>query len=163
MKHRDSWKNFEFSRRWKSNANIFHRRELWVRYKAAGLQTETRGVIQNNTEASVSYQPQTGAFISSDTPKERAPMKSFLVVRSQSHTSTDSLRSLSVGFSLLCSTDTVHVVVMLGHVWRLHLKYYNAVAWYHLWWKWKPWLSQLWQHEAERVGWLITINYSFLF
>jgi len=47
------------------------------------------------------YQPQTDDFISSDTPKDRAPMKSFLVVRSQSHTSTDSLRSLSVGLSLL--------------------------------------------------------------
>lgn len=42
--------------------------------------------------------------MSSDTPKERAPMKSFLVVRSQSHTSTDSLRSLSVFLSLLYST-----------------------------------------------------------
>lgn len=41
--------------------------------------------------------------MSSDTPKERAPMKSFLVVRSQSHTSTDRRRSLSVGFSLLHS------------------------------------------------------------
>lgn len=41
--------------------------------------------------------------MSSDTPKERAPMKSFLVVRSQSHTSTDSLRSLSVFLSLLYS------------------------------------------------------------
>lgn len=52
------------------------------------------------------YQPQTGDFISSETPKERAPMKSFLVVRSQSHTSTDSRRSLSVAFSLLQDTRT---------------------------------------------------------
>lgn len=52
------------------------------------------------------YQPQTGDFISSETPKERAPMKSFLVVRSQSHTSTDSRRSLSVAFSLLHDTRT---------------------------------------------------------
>ena len=39
--------------------------------------------------------------MSSDTPKDKEPMKSFLVVRSQSHTSTDSLRSLSVALSLL--------------------------------------------------------------
>lgn len=49
--------------------------------------------------------------MSSDTPKERAPMKSFLVVRSQSHTSTDSRRSLSVGFSLLYNTEMVHMFV----------------------------------------------------
>lgn len=48
-----------------------------------------------------SYHPLAGIFISSDTPKERDPMKSFLVVRSQSQTSTDNRRSLSVGFNLL--------------------------------------------------------------
>lgn len=47
------------------------------------------------------YQPQTGDFISSDTPKDSAPMKSLRVVRSQSQTSTDRRRSLSVAFSLL--------------------------------------------------------------
>lgn len=55
------------------------------------------------------YQPQTGDFISSETPKDRAPMKSFLVVRSQSHTSTDSRRSLSVAFSLLHDTRTTRI------------------------------------------------------
>ena len=45
--------------------------------------------------------PQAGALMSSDTPKDMEPMKSFLVVRSQSHTSTDNLRSLSIIFSLL--------------------------------------------------------------
>lgn len=48
-----------------------------------------------------SYHPLAGIFISSDTPKESDPMKSFLVVRSQSQTSTDNRRSLSVGFNLL--------------------------------------------------------------
>lgn len=39
--------------------------------------------------------------MSSDTPKDMEPMKSFLVVRSQSHTSMDRRRSLSDAFSLL--------------------------------------------------------------
>ena len=52
------------------------------------------------------YQPQTDDFMSSETPKERAPMKSFLVGLSQSHTSTDSRRSLSEGFSLLQKAET---------------------------------------------------------
>lgn len=47
------------------------------------------------------YQPHSGALKSSETPNDMDPMKSFLVVRSQSHTSIDSRRSLSVAFSLL--------------------------------------------------------------
>lgn len=47
------------------------------------------------------HQPSTGALSSSDTPKDMAPMKSLREVRSQSHTSTLSLRSTSPGFRLL--------------------------------------------------------------
>ncbi len=43
--------------------------------------------------------------MSSDTPNDIDPMKSLRVVLSQSHTSTDSRRSLSAGFSLLEQTD----------------------------------------------------------
>lgn len=45
--------------------------------------------------------PAVGALMSSDTPKDMDPMKSFRVVRSQSHTSMDRRRSLSNAFSLL--------------------------------------------------------------
>lgn len=47
------------------------------------------------------HQPSTGALSSSETPKDMAPMKSLREVRSQSHTSTLSLRSTSPGFRLL--------------------------------------------------------------
>lgn len=45
--------------------------------------------------------PTVGALMSSDTPNDMDPMKSFRVVRSQSHTSMDRRRSLSDAFSLL--------------------------------------------------------------
>lgn len=48
-----------------------------------------------------SHHPSTPCFCSSDIPKEREPMKSFLLVRSQSQTSTDRRRSLSLSFRLL--------------------------------------------------------------
>jgi len=48
-----------------------------------------------------SYHPSTACFWSSEMPKEREPMKSFLLVRSQSQISTDSRRSLSASFNLL--------------------------------------------------------------
>lgn len=48
-----------------------------------------------------SYHPSTPCFNSSEIPKDRDPMKSFLLVRSQSQTSTDRRRSLSLSFSLL--------------------------------------------------------------
>jgi len=53
----------------------------------------------------IPYHPHTGDFMSSDTPKDIEPMKSLRVVLSQSHTSTDSRRSLSAGFSLLEHTS----------------------------------------------------------
>lgn len=46
-----------------------------------------------------SYQPSTPAFCSSEIPNDRDPMKSFLLVRSQSQISTESLLSLSDSFS----------------------------------------------------------------
>lgn len=48
-----------------------------------------------------SYHPSTPCFCSSEIPKERDPMKSFLLVKSQSQTSTDRRRSLSLSFRLL--------------------------------------------------------------
>lgn len=47
------------------------------------------------------YHPSTPCFCSSEMPKDMAPMKSFLLVRSQSHTSTDKRLSLSVSLRLL--------------------------------------------------------------
>lgn len=61
------------------------------------------------------YHPLAGIFISSETPKEREPMKSFRVVRSQSQISTDSRRSLSEGFNLLQKNKHVHNTLSCLH------------------------------------------------
>lgn len=47
------------------------------------------------------YHPSTPDFCSSEIPKDKEPMKSFLLVRSQSQISTDNLLSLSASFSWL--------------------------------------------------------------
>lgn len=57
--------------------------------------------MQLITKNKISDHPQCGALISSETPKDMEPMKSFRVVLSQSHTSMDKRLSLSDGFSLL--------------------------------------------------------------
>lgn len=64
--------------------------------------------------------------MSSETPNDRAPMKSFLVVRSQSHTSIDSLRSLSEGFSLLqahiarvLTKELLHLLLQKTHIFTV--------------------------------------------
>lgn len=61
------------------------------------------------------YHPLAGIFISSETPKEREPMKSFRVVRSQSQISTDSRRSLSEGFNLLQNKHIHNTLSCLHH------------------------------------------------
>lgn len=71
-----------------------------------------------------SHHPHAGIFMSSDTPKEREPMKSFRVVRSQSHTSTDNLLSLSVGFNLLQRRKEQQMPV-----WYIYKTYYNENNW----------------------------------
>lgn len=48
-----------------------------------------------------SYHPSIPCFCSSEIPKDSDPMKSFLLVKSQSHTSTERRRSLSVSLRLL--------------------------------------------------------------
>ena len=58
-------------------------------------------LLAHTDTLSLPHHPLAGIFISSETPKERDPMKSFRVVRSQSQISTDSRRSLSEGFNLL--------------------------------------------------------------
>lgn len=63
--------------------------------------SQLHGVWRHARSHDFSYHPLAGIFISSETPKEREPMKSFRVVRSQSQISTDSRRSLSEGFNLL--------------------------------------------------------------
>ncbi len=47
------------------------------------------------------HHPSTPCFRSSEMPKDREPIKSFRLVKSQSQISTDSLRSLSDSFRLL--------------------------------------------------------------
>lgn len=47
------------------------------------------------------HHPSTPCFCSSEMPKESDPIKSFRLVKSQSHTSTDRRRSLSLSLSLL--------------------------------------------------------------
>lgn len=49
----------------------------------------------------LSHHPFTPCFWSSEMPKDREPIKSFRLVKSQSQISTDSLRSLSDSFRLL--------------------------------------------------------------
>lgn len=48
-----------------------------------------------------SYHPSMPCFCSSEIPKDRDPMKSFLLVKSQSQTSTERRRSLSLSLRLL--------------------------------------------------------------
>lgn len=48
-----------------------------------------------------SHHPSTPDFCSSEMPKDKEPMKSFLLVRSQSQISTDNRLSLSASFSWL--------------------------------------------------------------
>lgn len=53
----------------------------------------------------LSHHPFTPCFWSSEMPKDREPIKSFRLVKSQSQISTDSLRSLSDSFRLLSDTE----------------------------------------------------------
>lgn len=53
----------------------------------------------------LSHHPSIPCFCSSDIPKDSDPMKSFLLVKSQSHTSTDRRRSLSLSLRLLAKEN----------------------------------------------------------
>lgn len=55
-----------------------------------------------------SYHPMAPCFCSSEMPKDMEPMKSFLLVKSQSQISTDRRRSTSVSLSLL--TTKTHLL-----------------------------------------------------
>lgn len=73
------------------------------------------------------YHPLAGIFISSETPKEREPMKSFRVVRSQSQISTDSRRSLSEGFNLL-QRQTHTQYIKTSQTWHLGRQDANSLC-----------------------------------
>ena len=62
--------------------------ELQVQEQEQGNLQEQEQEHRPSSRVSSLNQPSTGCLISSEIPKLRAPMKSFLEVRSQSHTST---------------------------------------------------------------------------
>lgn len=72
-------------------------RQQWVKNKV--IISSTYGLLDYCSTST--DHPHVGALMSSETPNDMEPMKSFLVVRSQSQISMDRRRSLSEAFSLL--------------------------------------------------------------
>ena len=114
-----------------------------------GMMTSShRFNCHNNYKLKITDHPMLGALMSSDTPNDMEPMKSFRVVRSQSHTSTDRRRSLSDAFSLL-NTSTKGEKQRHVRFWSVFLGFFQRFTSTCGLTRWRIRSSRGW----ERNGW----------